>query len=403
MTTHHGEGAACAITSDPEGVSMTDTTTAKQRWLSALWPFVQEHLPPAPSRVLEIGCGPTGGFVPAMREHGCDAVGVDPAAPSGPEYHQTEFENYRSTAAADAIVACTSLHHVSDLGRVLDRAAAALAPGGVLIVVEWAYERFDEATARWCFDRLPNGGAEGWLHSHRQLWLASGQPWHAYLDDWARREGLHTGPAIVQALRARFDTRLLTEAPYFFPDLHPIGETDEQAAADSGEIQATGIRYIATKQAIRATPIGTVRNGRSNPQESDYWGEVESTILVEPRLGDRCLTGLAEFSHVEVAFFMDRLPEREDYRQPLRPRGRADLPEVGVFADRGPRRPNRIGYTICELVSAGGRELRVRGLDAVDGTPVLDIKPVMRQFLPDHIRQPEWADRLMAEYFRSQP
>ena len=126
---------------------------------------------------------------------------------------------------------------------------------------------------------------------------------------------------------------------------------------------------------------------------------METTILVEPRFGDRCLTGLAGFSHVEVIFFFDRLPEREDYRQPLRPRGRADLPEVGVFADRGPRRPNRIGCTTCEIVSARGRELRVRGLDAVDGTPVLDIKPVIRQFLPGRIRQPEWVGRLMADYF----
>jgi tRNA (adenine37-N6)-methyltransferase len=117
------------------------------------------------------------------------------------------------------------------------------------------------------------------------------------------------------------------------------------------------------------------------------------------RFGDRCLTGLDGFSHVEVVFFFDRLAEREDYRQPLRPRGRADLPEVGVFADRGPRRPNRIGCTTCEVVSVRGRELRVRGLDAVDGTPVLDIKPVMRQFLPGRIRQPEWVDRLMADYF----
>ena len=226
---------------------MTDTTKAKRRWLDALWPFVQAHLPPAPSRVLEIGCGPTGGFVPAMRKHGHDAVGVDPTAPSEPGYHPTEFEDHQPTGLADAIVACTSLHHVNNLEQVLDRAAAALAPGGVLVVVEWAYEKFDEATARWSFDRLPDSGEQGWLRSHRQLWLASGQSWQAYLDDWARREGLHSGPAIIQALQARFHTRLLTEAPYFFPDLYPISEADEQAAADSGEIQATGIRYVATR------------------------------------------------------------------------------------------------------------------------------------------------------------
>ena len=150
-------------------------------------------------------------------------------------------------------------------------------------------------------------------------------------------------------------------------------------------------------------PVGTVRNGRTDPQHSDHWGGVESAILVEERFGDHCLTGLGGFSHVEVVYFFHLLPEREDYRKPLRPRGRADLPEVGVFCDRGPRRPNRIGCTLCEVVSARGRELRVRGLDAVDGTPVLDIKPVMRQFLPRHIRQPAWAGALMKDYFTSHP
>jgi hypothetical protein len=119
----------------------------------------------------------------------------------------------------------------------------------LLIVIEWAHEKFDEATARWSFDRLPNNGKQGWLHSRRELWLASQQPWRTYLDDWARREGQHSGHAIIQALQARFYTRPLTQAPYFFPDLHPTRETDEQAAADSGEIRATGTRYVATKPA----------------------------------------------------------------------------------------------------------------------------------------------------------
>jgi tRNA-Thr(GGU) m(6)t(6)A37 methyltransferase TsaA len=151
------------------------------------------------------------------------------------------------------------------------------------------------------------------------------------------------------------------------------------------------------------TPIGTVHNGRTDPEDSDHWGDVESAILVEERFGDHSLTGLSDFSHVEVIFFFDRLAEREDYRRPSRPRGRADLPEVGVFCDRGPRRPNRIGCTICEVVSASGRELRVRGLDAVDGTPVLDIKPVMRPFIPERVRQPDWVDALMREYFSPAP
>ena len=226
---------------------MTASTAAKRRWLATLWPFVQAHLPPAPASVLEIGCGPVGGFVPAMRERGYHAVGVDPTAPSEPGYHQTEFEHHEPAHPIDAIVACTSLHHVDDLGQVLDHAAAILAPAGVLIVVEWAYESFDEATVRWCLDRLPETDEPGWLHRHRDLWLASHQPWHTYLDAWAQREHLHTGQSMIHALQIRFDTRLLTTAPYFFPELHPTREADERAAVDSGDIQATGFRYVATK------------------------------------------------------------------------------------------------------------------------------------------------------------
>lgn len=226
---------------------MTDTTT-KQRWLQAQWPFVRAHLPPTPSRVLEIGCGPDGGFVPTMREHGHHAVGIDPAAPTGPGYHQTQFEKHQLSNPVDAIVACTSLHHVTDLDEVLDRAATALAPGGVITVVEWAYETFDEATARWTFDRLPDNAEPGWLHTHQEQWLASGQPWHDYLEDWASHEGLHRGDAIIHALQARFHTRLLTRVPYFFPDLHPASEADEHAAINSGAIRATGIHHVATRR-----------------------------------------------------------------------------------------------------------------------------------------------------------
>jgi SAM-dependent methyltransferase len=229
---------------------MTSTTDAKLRRLDALWPFVRAHLPPAPGTVLEIGCGETGGFVPAMHEHGYDAVGVDPAAPSGSGYHRVNVERYSPTGPVDAIVACTSLHHVADLGDVLDHVKAFLAPRGSLIVVEWAYEEFDEATARWCFDRLPEADEPDWLHDHRRQWLASGQPWYVYRDAWAAREGLHTGQEIIEALRARFRTRLLSRTPYFHSDLHRTGESDEQAAAAAGEIRATGIRYV-----------GTLRNG----------------------------------------------------------------------------------------------------------------------------------------------
>ncbi|GIJ46211.1 tRNA (N6-threonylcarbamoyladenosine(37)-N6)-methyltransferase TrmO [Virgisporangium aliadipatigenens] len=148
------------------------------------------------------------------------------------------------------------------------------------------------------------------------------------------------------------------------------------------------------------TPIGTVHNDRTDVQHTDNWGSVRSTVTVAERFGAACLQGLADFSHVEVLFVLDRFAEGDDFRVPRPSRGRPDLPPVGVFAGRGPRRPNRIAVTCCAIESVRGRELTVRGLDAVSGTPVVDRKPVMAEFLPRNVRQPAWVSRLMSEYFR---
>lgn len=139
---------------------------------------------------------------------------------------------------------------------------------------------------------------------------------------------------------------------------------------------------------------------RTDVQHTDNWGAVRSTITVDERFGEAALQGLEGFSHVEVLFVFDQLPERDDYREPRPYRGRADLPPVGVFADRGPRRPNRIGVTCCAVESVHGRELTVVGLDAVSGTPVIDVKPVMVEFQAVGVEQPKWVSELMADYFK---
>jgi SAM-dependent methyltransferase len=224
--------------------------TPDDPWLAAVWPFVRDQLPPAPATVLEVGCGKLGGVVPALLDGGYDAVGVDPEAPEGPEYHQVEFERYQPSRPVDCVVASLSLHHVADLDEVLDRLGAVLVPGGVLVVVEWAWERFDAATARWCFARLasPNPGEEpGWLHKAQERWAASGQPWDDFLRSWATGEGLHPGEDIVRCLDARFDRDFCVEGPYFFPDLADTSEGQEQAAVDAGLIRAGGIHYVATR------------------------------------------------------------------------------------------------------------------------------------------------------------
>jgi SAM-dependent methyltransferase len=216
-----------------------------ERWLGPLRPFVLSRLPPAPASVIEIGCGTVGGFVPELRQSGYEAVGVDRNAPDGPGFQRLDFEDYEPSRPADAILASRSLHHVRDVDEVLDAVAAALRPSGVIVVLEWAWERMDEATAHWCFARLEPTPPEdpGWLQRRRDGWLASGEAWQAYFEGWAEEHGLQRSDQVLAGLAARFEQTSCEYAPYFFADLAGGSEAAEQAAIDAGEIRATGIRY----------------------------------------------------------------------------------------------------------------------------------------------------------------
>ena len=153
-------------------------------------------------------------------------------------------------------------------------------------------------------------------------------------------------------------------------------------------------------QEIVLKPIGHVRGGRSEAIDDD-WDSVECAIELDPaQFKVDATASLSDFSHIEVVFHFDQVPDDEINRGARRPRGRADWPLVGIFAQRGKGRPNRIGVTVCRLLSADGLTLNVRGLDAIAGTPVLDIKPVMTGFLPrGTVREPDWARELMAGYW----
>ncbi len=146
-------------------------------------------------------------------------------------------------------------------------------------------------------------------------------------------------------------------------------------------------------------PVAVVRGGRVDAIDDD-WGTVESTIVLDERFPAEALAGLDAFSHVEVIFVFDQVDERKVNVGARHPRNNLEWPAVGIFAQRAKARPNRIGLTTCEVVGLDGRELRVRGLDAIDGSPVLDIKPYLREFAPrGDIRQPIWATELMAGYW----
>jgi tRNA-Thr(GGU) m(6)t(6)A37 methyltransferase TsaA len=151
---------------------------------------------------------------------------------------------------------------------------------------------------------------------------------------------------------------------------------------------------------IEVRPIGHVRGGRAEPIDDD-WGAVEAVVVLDAeRFSPDALAGLDAFSHVDVVFVFHGVDESKLALGARRPRGRADWPEVGIFAQRAKARPNRIGVTTCELVGVDGLEVRVRGLDAIDGTPVLDLKPYMVEFAPRReVHQPEWSHELMRAYW----
>lgn len=179
-----------------------------------------------------------------LQSSGYEALGVDPKAPDDEHYRRVAFEQAELVQDVDAVVASTSLHHVADPAEVLDRIATTLAGGGTLVVVEWAWEEFDEATADWCFQRLGPDEEAGWLHRRRDEWVASGQPWSVYLRDWTQRERLHAADTLVRLLDERFERKHLGQAAYFFPDLAQTSAEDELAAIEAGEIRATRVDYV---------------------------------------------------------------------------------------------------------------------------------------------------------------
>lgn len=158
-----------------------------------------------------------------------------------------------------------------------------------------------------------------------------------------------------------------------------------------------GVNDLAT---VTLIPIGTVRSPRTDRTDCE-WGAVESLIELDPaQFTEAALLGLDEFSHLEIVYLMHAIPETAITTSARHPRENPAWPRVGIFAQRGAKRPNRIGVSRCALVSVDGLTVRVRGLDAIDGTPVLDIKPYMREFGPiGEVRQPDWAGEVMRGYY----
>ena len=146
-------------------------------------------------------------------------------------------------------------------------------------------------------------------------------------------------------------------------------------------------------------PIGYVRGGRTSP-EDDFWGDTRVTIELASAMPDDSLAGIEDFSHLEIVYYFDQVDPSRVITGARHPRNNTDWPLVGIFAQRGKNRPNRIGCTIVRLIGHSDRSIHVVGLDAIDGTPVLDIKPVFAEFLPDGpVTQADWSHDVMRDYW----
>lgn len=147
-------------------------------------------------------------------------------------------------------------------------------------------------------------------------------------------------------------------------------------------------------------PIGLVRSSRLAVKDDD-WGAVVSTIELDAaHFSEEAVAGLGDFSHLEIIYHFHLVPPEKIETIARHPRNRTDWPKVGIFAQRGKGRPNRLGLSRCKLLKVEGLRLTVQALDAVDGTPVLDIKPYMVEFGPiGEVQQPIWASELMTRYY----
>jgi tRNA-Thr(GGU) m(6)t(6)A37 methyltransferase TsaA len=152
---------------------------------------------------------------------------------------------------------------------------------------------------------------------------------------------------------------------------------------------------------IELEPVGFVLGGRTDPVDDD-WGRVEAVISLDGvQFAPDAVAGLGAFSHVVVVFRFHQVDPADVLSGARRPRGNPDWPEVGMFAQRARMRPNRLGVSTCRLTAVEGLDLHVRGLDAIDGSPVLDVKPFLREFEPPEadVRQPAWSTELMRGYY----
>ena len=150
---------------------------------------------------------------------------------------------------------------------------------------------------------------------------------------------------------------------------------------------------------IKLQPIATVKNTRTEPID-DNWETITADIELAEHIPTEAFENISEFSHLEIIYFFDKV-DSKDIVFSGRPRGNPNYPLVGIFGQRKKDRPNTIGLATVELLEHISRTIKVKFLDAINGTPVLDIKPVFKEFQPKaEIRQPVWVADFMKNYWK---
>lgn len=150
---------------------------------------------------------------------------------------------------------------------------------------------------------------------------------------------------------------------------------------------------------IELKAIGFVKNQRKEIID-DNWKEIISEIELAPDIITESLEGIEDFSHLEIIFFMNQVKDKKAIAQYRHPRNNKTLPKLGTYAQRNKNRPNKLGLTTVELIKREGRKITVRKLDAINGTPILDIKPVMKDFQAQgEIKQADWVQEVMKNYW----
>jgi ubiquinone/menaquinone biosynthesis C-methylase UbiE len=185
-------------------------------WQQRVEEFVLGQVGPPPAQVLEIGCG-EGELAHALVRAGHSVTAIDPRAPEDPIFRRVRIEEFTEPGPFDYVVASLSLHHVEDLGGALDKIAKVLRTGGSLVVVEFAWDRIDEATAEWALERLPAASLtekHSWLGRRCQEWARGGQGGNraraeSYFAEGASEEGLHSSLRMRDELGRRFVERFI--------------------------------------------------------------------------------------------------------------------------------------------------------------------------------------------------